>query len=110
MAGGLPRRASRITLYLAYLREPLWAGGAAALPAPAGGSPLSRHIQGGRAVVREVLYMAALTARRYHPAIAAFAGRLAGRKLKVILLACMRKLLVTLNAMLRDGTDWRATA
>ena len=70
----------------------------------------TRHIQGGRAVVREVLYMAALTARRYNPDIAAFAERLAGKKPKVILVACMRKLLVILNAMLRDGTDWRATA
>ena len=70
----------------------------------------TRHIQGGRAVVREVLYMAALTARRYNPDIAAFAERLAGKKPKVILVACMRKLLVILNAMLRDGTDWQATA
>ncbi len=69
-----------------------------------------RHVHGGRAVVREVLYMAALTARRHNPAIAAFAERLAGKKPKVILVACMRKLLVILNAMLRDGTDWQATA
>lgn len=54
--------------------------------------------------------MAALTARRHNPAIAAFAERLAGKKPKVILVACMRKLLVILNAMLRDGTDWQATA
>jgi transposase len=65
-----------------------------------------RHIKGGRAVVREALYMAALAAKRHNPVIAAFAKRLAGKKPKVIIVACMRKLLVILNAMLRDGTDW----
>jgi transposase len=69
-----------------------------------------RHIKGGRAVVREVLYMAALVAKRYNPTIAAFAKRLAGKKPKVIIVACMRKLLVILNAMVRDATDWRAQA
>jgi transposase len=66
-----------------------------------------RHIRGGRAAVREVLYMAALVAKRYNPLIAAFAKRLAGKKPKVILVACMRKLLVILNAMLRDGLPWK---
>jgi transposase len=66
-----------------------------------------RHIKGGRAAVREVLYMAALVAKRYNPLIAAFAKRLAGKKPKVILVACMRKLLVILNAMLRDGQPWK---
>jgi transposase len=36
--------------------------------------------------------------------------RLAGKKFKVIMVACMRKLLVVLNAMKRDGTDWRTNA
>ncbi|MGJ4948550.1 IS110 family transposase [Bradyrhizobium sp. HKCCYLS20291] len=66
-----------------------------------------RHIKGGREAVREVLYMAALSAKRYNPAIAEFAGRMSGKKPKVIIVACMRKLLVILNAMLRDGQDWR---
>jgi transposase len=69
-----------------------------------------RHIKGGRKAVRDVLYMAALSAMRHNPAIAAFAARLAGKKPKVIITACMRKLLVILNAMLRDATDWRAEA
>jgi transposase len=69
-----------------------------------------RHIKGGRPVVREVLYMAALAARRANPIIAGFAQRLAGKKPKVILVACMRKLLVILNAMVRDGRDWQHTA
>jgi transposase len=51
--------------------------------------------------------MAALVAKRYNPLIAAFAKRLAGKKPKVILVACMRKLLVILNAMLRDGLPWK---
>jgi transposase len=66
-----------------------------------------RHIAGGRAAVRQVLFMATLSAKRYNPVLADFAARLAGKKPKVIITACMRKLLVMLNAMLRDGTDWR---
>jgi transposase len=69
-----------------------------------------RHIKGGRATVRDVLYMAALAARRCNPVIARFAQRLAGKKPKVIIVACMRKLLVILNAMVRDGTDWQPRA
>lgn len=69
-----------------------------------------RHIKGGRAAVREALYMAALAARRHNPVLAAFARRLAGKKPKVIVVACMRKLLVMLNAMLRDRADWRGAA
>ena len=65
-----------------------------------------RHITGGREAVREVLYMAALSAKRHNPQIAAFAERLVGKKPKVILVACMRKLLTILNAMVRDGKDW----
>jgi transposase len=71
-----------------------------------GGHAGERHIKGGRAAVRDVLYMAVLTAKTYNPVIAAFARRLHGKKPKVILTACMRKLLVILNAMVRDGTDW----
>jgi len=72
-----------------------------------GKSAGERHIKGGRAAVREALYMAALVAKRFNPLIAAFAKRLAGKKPKVILVACMRKLLVILNAMLRDGQPWK---
>lgn len=66
-----------------------------------------RCIQGGRAKVRRVLFMAAQIAMRHNPAIAAFAKRLTGKKPKVIITACMRKLLVILNAIVRDGIDWR---
>jgi transposase len=68
----------------------------------------ARAIEGGRTVVRNVLYMAALVGKRYNPVLAAFAKRLVGKKPKVIITACMRKLIVTLNAMLRDGRDWVA--
>jgi transposase len=68
----------------------------------------ARKIHGGRKVVRNVLYMAALSGKRCNPVLAAFAGRLKGKLAKVILVACMRKLIVILNAMLRDGRDWRA--
>ena len=69
----------------------------------------TRCIWGGRARVRAVLYMATVSAIRFNPAIRAFHERLraAGKKPKVALTACMRKLLVLLNAMARDKTPWR---
>jgi transposase len=68
-----------------------------------------RMIAGGRPAVRHVLYMAALTAIRHNPVIAAFYQRLvtAGRPGKLALTAAMRKLLVILNAILRDQRPWR---
>ena len=67
-----------------------------------------RTIYGGRRAVRSALYMAALTARRHNPVIRAFADRLAvqGKLPKVILVACMRKLLVILNTMVKTNTHW----
>ena len=64
-----------------------------------------RFICGGRVGVRNVLYMAALSAKRCNPAIKALFERLvgAGKPFKVCLVACMRKLLVMLNAMARSG-------
>ena len=69
-----------------------------------------RTIWGGRAPVRAVLYMAALAAVRHNPALRLFYLRLvaAGKAKKLALTAAMRKLLVILNAMLRDGQPWRA--
>lgn len=68
-----------------------------------------RHIWGGRAAVRQALYMATLSARRHNPVIKAFYERhiTAGKKPKVALVACMRKLLVILNAMLKNEQPWR---
>jgi transposase len=67
-----------------------------------------RMIGGGRAQVRRSLYMAALVATRFNPAIARFYQRLlaAGKPKKVALVACMRKLLTILNAMVRTGKPW----
>lgn len=67
-----------------------------------------RRVQGGRFEVRRVLYMAALVASRHNPTIQAFYQRLlaAGKRPKVALVACMRKLLTTLNAMVRTRTHW----
>lgn len=67
-----------------------------------------RRIWGGRASVRHALYMAAHSARRYNPQIKAMGDRLtaAGKPPKVVLVACMRKLLTILNAILRTGTPW----
>ncbi len=67
-----------------------------------------RRIQGGRFDIRRVLYMATLTAIRHNPAIKAFYERLlaAGKRPKVALVACMRKLLTILNAMVRSNTPW----
>ena len=68
-----------------------------------------RVIWGGRAHVRTALYMAALAASRHNPVIRDFYRRLraAGKKPNVALVACMRKLLVILNAMLRHRVPWR---
>ena len=67
-----------------------------------------RGISGGRPDVRKVLYMAALVATRHNPVIKAFYQRLlaAGKPKKVALVACMRKLLTILNAMVRTGKTW----
>jgi transposase len=72
----------------------------------------TRRIAGGRSAVRHVLYMAALSARRCNPVIHAFAQRLAaqGKKPKVIITACMRKLLVILNTMLKNNTPWKTSS
>jgi transposase len=68
-----------------------------------------RAIAGGRASVRSSMYMAALTARRMNPVIKAFALRLkaAGKSFKTIQVACIRKLLVIVNTMLKNNTPWQ---
>ena len=67
-----------------------------------------RTTWGGRAPVRAVLYMAASAARRFNPVIKAMYDRLAlaGKPPKLVLVACMRKLLTILNAMKRDQRPW----
>lgn len=70
----------------------------------------ARRIKGGRASVRQALYMAAMSAARFNPVIRTFYQRLlaSGKKKKVVLVACMHKLLTILNAMIRDMTPWQA--
>jgi transposase len=67
-----------------------------------------RCISGGRVDVRSALYMAALTARRCNPIFTAFADRLkaAGKPYMIVQVACMRKLLVILNSLLKTGQYW----
>ncbi len=67
-----------------------------------------RRIFGGRTSVRAVLYMATLSAIRHNPVIKEFYQRLLdkGKLKKVALTACMRKLLVILNTMIKSGQDW----
>jgi transposase len=68
-----------------------------------------RSIWGGRAEVRKVLYMAALTASRSNPVLKAFHQRLitAGKAPKVAVIAVARRILTILNAMIRNGETWR---
>lgn len=67
-----------------------------------------RQVKGGRAAVRAVLYMATVCAVRFNPVLKAFYSRLLdhGKQKKVALVACMRKLLTFLNAMIRDSRTW----
>jgi transposase len=68
-----------------------------------------RRVFGGRASVRRTLYMATLVATKFNPVIRTFYERLLarGKEKKVALTACMRKLLVILNAMIRTNQAWR---
>ena len=70
-----------------------------------------RTIWGGRAQVRCALYMAVLSATKHNPVIRAFYQRLleAGKAKKLALAACMRKLIVILNTMMKNQTHWQTT-
>jgi transposase len=82
--------------------------GLAPFNADSGKQQGQRHIKGGRHIVRRALYMACVAAQRANPEIKAFCDRLRakGKKTKVAFVAGMRKLLVRLNAMMRDATPW----
>lgn len=83
--------------------------GVAPLNRDSGNMRGKRTVWGGRARLRAVLYMAALVASRRNPVISAFYQRLldAGKAKKVALVACMRKLLTILNAMMHTMTIWQ---
>ena len=82
--------------------------GVAPMANDSGSSRGRRRVQGGRFEIRRVLYMATLTAARRNPAIRSFYQRLiaAGKLPKVALVACMRKLLTVINAMVRTNKPW----
>jgi transposase len=84
--------------------------GVAPMAAESGAWRGRRRIRGGRAVVRRVLYMAAVSATRCHPVLGPYyhALRARGKPAKVALVACMRRLLVLLNSLLKTRTPWRA--
>ena len=67
-----------------------------------------RKIRGGRADIRNGLYMATITAARFNPVIRSFAQRLkqAHKPFKKIIIACLRKLLTILNLMVRNNQHW----
>lgn len=68
-----------------------------------------REIWGGRAPVRCALYMAVLTAKKFNSTIKKFYDRLIqkGKLKKVAIVACMRKLIIIMNAMIRDNKSWQ---
>lgn len=84
--------------------------GVAPLPRDSGAMRGKRMVWGGRSPVRRVLFMAAVVAARWNPVIRMFYARLrsAGKPAKVALTACMRKLVVILNAMAKSATPWAA--
>jgi len=110
----------RVTVFTLLARLPeLGALNRRAIAALTGVAPFARDsgqhrgrrmIWGGRADVRSVLYMAAVSAARINPVIKSFYLRLkqAGKPAKVALTACMRKLLTILNTMLRTNQSWHA--
>lgn len=84
--------------------------GVAPFNADSGQRQGKRFVQGGRARLRRALYMATVSAVRCNPLVRQRYQRLrqAGKPAKVALVACMRALLVALNALVRDGTSWRS--
>ena len=89
-------------------KQPAALVGVAPLNRDSGALRGRRAVWGGRATVRAALYMGALVATRHNPQIKEFYERLlgAGKPRKVALVACMRKLLIILNAMLKHRTPW----
>ena len=86
--------------------------GVAPYPNDSGTHRGQRSIRGGRKALRSALYMAALSASQHNPVLKKFAQRLkaAGKAGKVILTACMRKLLVILNTMIKQNTPWKVAS
>jgi transposase len=84
--------------------------GLAPIAEDSGASDGKRHIHGGRAFVRNALYMASLAASRYNPDLKAFYCRLAdSRPKKLALTAVMRKLVVLANTLIKEDRLWQPT-
>jgi transposase len=83
--------------------------GVAPYPDDSGRRQGRRSTRGGRRPLRSTLYMATLAAMRFNPVIQGFADRLKrqGKQGKVVIVACMRKLLVILNTMVKQNSPWR---
>jgi transposase len=90
-------------------REVSALAGVAPFNKDSGKSKGKREIWGGRAPVRSALYMSVLSAKKSNVAIKLFYERLLtkGKLKKVAMVACMRKLLIMMNAIIRDGTEWK---
>jgi transposase len=86
-------------------------GGVAPYPHDSGQFRGQRRIRGGRSAVRQTLYMAAKCAIRFNPVFQAYSQRLykAGKRYKVVVIACIRKLLVIVNTMIRNNTPWKTS-
>jgi transposase len=82
--------------------------GVAPFNCDSGQSQRSRHIRGGRTDVRNVFYMAAYATTKFNPVMKAFAERLTakGKAFKVVITACMRKLVGYLNVMIKERLTW----
>lgn len=85
--------------------------GVAPLANQSGSHDGKRSIRGGRSSVRTALYMPTMSAMRHNPAIAAYAARLRkhGKPHKVVVTACMRKLVTIINLIIKQGTKWEDT-
>jgi transposase len=82
--------------------------GVAPMNRDSGGHQGRRMIRGGRVDARNALFMAAWVAKRHNPTIKAYAERLraAGKPFKVVITACMRKILIILNVMVKTNATW----
>jgi transposase len=91
-----------------YRRQIAVLAGVAPLARDSGKFRGKRFIWGGRADLRSVLYMAALTAMRFNDAIRSFAQRLknTGKPNKIVIVACMRKLLTIMNSIIKHSSPW----
>ena len=105
LAAGLPELGALDRRAIASL------AGVAPHPRESGTQAKPRPVRGGRATIRRVLYLMALTASRQDPVIKAHYQQLLarGKARKVALLACARRMLGIINAMVRDGLTWQQT-